>query len=110
MTEFVLDLLAALPRFEGTALCHDPQATAAERRELAELFFPIAEDSEVEVERVAAAKALCGRCPVRAGCLQFALRTGEEGVWGGTTTAERRQVRLLGCEAPDDDGAGEVAA
>jgi WhiB family redox-sensing transcriptional regulator len=43
-----------------------------------ELFF--AEKPE-DVER---ARALCGDCPVRAGCLAGALQRGEPfGVWGG---------------------------
>jgi WhiB family redox-sensing transcriptional regulator len=42
----------------------------------------------------AAAKLLCGRCEVRAECLEFALDTNEEfGIWGGLSTAERRALR-----------------
>jgi len=38
-------------------------------------------DSPAELER---AKSLCGRCPVRAGCLSGALDRAEPwGVWGG---------------------------
>ena len=33
---------------------------------------------------LAAAQAICGRCPVRVGCLEIALRERHEwGVWGG---------------------------
>jgi WhiB family redox-sensing transcriptional regulator len=33
---------------------------------------------------LAQAQAICGRCPVKALCLQFALQSGAEwGVWGG---------------------------
>ena len=34
----------------------------------------------------------CGRCPVIAFCLTFALRNGYEGVWGGTTIEGRRKL------------------
>lgn len=43
------------------------------------------------------ARRVCDRCPVKAECLQDALnaRIGGEvqGVWGGTTTMERRKLR-----------------
>jgi len=39
------------------------------------------------------AKAICETCPVAAECLAYALERYEtEGVWGGTTPAERRQL------------------
>jgi len=42
----------------------------------------------------APAKLLCGRCDVRAECLEYALETNEEfGIWGGLSTAERRTLR-----------------
>jgi WhiB family redox-sensing transcriptional regulator len=54
----------------------------------ADLFFP---------ERGAStrtAKAICRQCPVRAECLEFALRSGEKfGIWGGLSERERRRVR-----------------
>jgi WhiB family redox-sensing transcriptional regulator len=40
-----------------------------------------------------AALAVCQRCPVIEECLAFALEHGEAGVWGGTTEAERREMR-----------------
>lgn len=41
------------------------------------------------------AKELCGRCPVRRGCLDEALAYGSSliGVWGGTTDMDRRRLR-----------------
>jgi WhiB family redox-sensing transcriptional regulator len=40
------------------------------------------------------AKAVCARCPVRTECLAFALEHPQlQGVWGGTSDAERRELR-----------------
>lgn len=45
------------------------------------------------------AQALCHGCPVFAKCLDYAMNTHDprfgyvEGVWGGTTTEQRRQAR-----------------
>jgi len=42
-------------------------------------------------QTAAAAKRLCGDCPVRESCLRFALATGDRhGIYGGTTPTERR--------------------
>lgn len=35
---------------------------------------------------------VCGRCPVRRSCLAAALLRHEEGVWAGTTEADRRHL------------------
>jgi WhiB family redox-sensing transcriptional regulator len=43
------------------------------------------------------AKAVCHRCPVRDECLDRALRADwVEGIWGGTTEAERRALLRRG--------------
>ncbi len=61
-----------------------------------EIFFPVS-DTGPALQQVAAAKAVCARCPVTADCLAWALRAGEpEGIWGGTTPAERRLLRQRG--------------
>jgi len=40
------------------------------------------------------AKALCGGCAVRSECLEAGLAHPElQGVWGGTSTGERRSLR-----------------
>jgi WhiB family redox-sensing transcriptional regulator len=58
-----------------------------------ELFFPVGSTGPA-VDQIAAAKAVCGYCPVRADCLDFALVTNQEsGVWGGATEEERRRLR-----------------
>jgi WhiB family redox-sensing transcriptional regulator len=43
---------------------------------------------------VAIAVALCRGCPVREPCLDEALATGAEGVWGATTEPERVALRV----------------
>jgi WhiB family redox-sensing transcriptional regulator len=40
------------------------------------------------------ARAVCGRCLVRAECLDYALRTDAEAdVWGGLSPKERQELR-----------------
>ena len=39
------------------------------------------------------AKATCDVCRVRIDCLEFALATGQQGVWGGLTEDERKAER-----------------
>ncbi|SEG72767.1 WhiB family transcriptional regulator, redox-sensing transcriptional regulator [Thermomonospora echinospora] len=59
-----------------------------------ELFYPINYTSPVMAEQVRSAKSVCAQCPVRAECLDWALRAGEpDGIWGGTTPEERRYLR-----------------
>lgn len=66
----------------------DWKADAACRDLDTDLFFP-------ENDAAAGpALAVCASCPVRAACLDFALRTRQhDGVWGGLTESERRRVR-----------------
>jgi WhiB family redox-sensing transcriptional regulator len=48
----------------------------------------------VTIAEINGAKAICARCPVRAGCLRIALADPSlEGVWGGTTGGERAVIR-----------------
>jgi WhiB family transcriptional regulator, redox-sensing transcriptional regulator len=41
------------------------------------------------------AKAVCQGCPVRAECLDFAIKHGERGVWGGLNEYERAKLTRL---------------
>ena len=41
----------------------------------------------------AAALRVCAVCTVRRPCLDEALRSGEHGIWGGTTERDRRHMR-----------------
>ena len=59
------------------------------------LFFPDKGDGRHEgsVTQVDVAKVVCARCPVRADCLDYAIRTHQKhGVWGGKTPKERRPL------------------
>jgi WhiB family redox-sensing transcriptional regulator len=63
------------------------------RFENLDMFFP-AGTTGAAVEEMEAAKAICKGCQVRDRCLRFALETNQEdGIWGGTTEAERRKLR-----------------
>jgi WhiB family transcriptional regulator, redox-sensing transcriptional regulator len=54
-----------------------------------ELFFPDGTGGPV-VDR---AKRICGSCPVRARCLDWALSNGVvAGIWGGRTETERQAM------------------
>lgn len=57
-----------------------------------ELFFPEGPRSAV-TNSTAYAKAICVTCPVKLACLQEALANDYDGIWGGTTTSERRSMR-----------------
>jgi WhiB family redox-sensing transcriptional regulator len=58
-------------------------------------FFP------ARGESVRDAKAVCAVCPVKAECLDFALRMKvAHGVWGGLSERERRTVRRQRVRGP----------
>lgn len=64
------------------AACHGMDVEDADA-----VFFPLPRDHEA----IAEAKELCGWCPVRGDCFDFALENGlTDGIWGGLTEAERR--------------------
>jgi WhiB family transcriptional regulator, redox-sensing transcriptional regulator len=56
-----------------------------------ELFFPIASTGPFRVQ-IDAAKGICRRCPELTPCLTYAIRTAQDGIWGGTTREERRAM------------------
>ena len=71
----------------------DWQQRAACRDEDPELFFPVSEIGPA-ARQAAEAKAVCARCPVRERCLEYAVDNGlDHGIFGGTTEAERRELR-----------------
>lgn len=70
-----------------------------------ELFFPApppagrgkAVREAIAKAEVAAreAKAICACCPVRLECLRDAMESGEQGILGGHTHAEREALKVL---------------
>jgi WhiB family redox-sensing transcriptional regulator len=84
MTEAIITLKPAVTarhgdswKLRGTCKTVDP-----------ELFFPEKGGSVTEAKRI------CTGCPVRAECLDFALRNNERfGVWGGLSERERLRLR-----------------
>lgn len=99
MARELVDLLGDFP--DGAVTTE-----AACSPEQAELFYPV---SEYDEQTIAAARQICGRCPVRAACVAFALRTGEdEGIWGGLLPSERRGLRQS--QPSNGENSTEVAA
>jgi WhiB family redox-sensing transcriptional regulator len=71
------------------------QFDAACRGEDSSLFYAPSyfERREEKWRRESRAKAICERCPVRAMCLDYALKAREtHGIWGGLNELERRQL------------------
>lgn len=57
-----------------------------------DLFFPVAHTQGWKTQ-TKQAKTVCGTCPVRETCLEWALDTGQTtGVWGGMSAGERRRI------------------
>lgn len=66
-------------------------------RGLSDLFFSEERSDNSVSTRIAAAKTVCGKCPVRRECLTFANAercSREWGVYGGTTPDERRRLHF----------------
>lgn len=69
------------------------RASAACRDSDPDLFFPVGTTGPA-IEQIANAKAVCRQCDSQADCLEFALATDQDdGIWGGTTGEERRQLQ-----------------
>lgn len=57
-----------------------------------EMFFPApGAHSKTAIRQ---AKELCAQCAFIAPCLEYALENWEVGVWGHTTTSERKALRM----------------
>ena len=83
MTLVLEDSLASLAEKLGTAV---ELSGGNCQPEDSDLFF-----SE-KARDVASAIAICSTCPIKKRCLQAAVDSGEIGVWGGTTYAEREPM------------------
>jgi WhiB family transcriptional regulator, redox-sensing transcriptional regulator len=94
----------------GSRAALDWMSRGACRREDPELFFPIGLTGPAPPERISAAKAVCGRCPVCLSCLSYASMTRPDGIWGGTTEAERRAMRRSPGRRRGGPAAGWVSA
>ncbi|MFC2574879.1 MAG: WhiB family transcriptional regulator [Candidatus Saccharimonas sp.] len=73
------------------------QARAACSPSTAELFFPLGNyRGGRQEERVRRAKKICRNCPVVLKCLKHALSNNlnetDDGIWGGMTPSERREL------------------
>jgi hypothetical protein len=59
-------------------------------------WYPVSASAEDARDEAADAIAVCAACPVRAECLELAVRNwsvGQHGVWGGTVPADRERLR-----------------
>jgi len=56
-----------------------------------ELFYP--ENAELTAEQHRLFKRICGDCPVKDMCLEWALCHEREGIWAGTRPHDRRVIR-----------------
>lgn len=88
--------LTGLPTTPAAPLPRDWRQDAACLDEDPELFFPVG-TAEPALAQTAQAKKVCARCPVRATCLEWAMKQGQSsGVWGGLTEEERRLLKRRG--------------
>jgi WhiB family transcriptional regulator, redox-sensing transcriptional regulator len=92
---------AVPPRYRGPADDQSPWLPSAACAKVdPELFFPVGEGGAPRSRKqIAAAKAVCLRCPVIERCRDWALANPtltEFGIWGGTTREERRALRRRG--------------
>lgn len=71
-----------------TAEPREPACDSAHAR----LFFPV-QGTALRDGQIRAAKGICGRCPVRSDCLSMGMDE-SDGIWGGTTPAERRSLHV----------------
>lgn len=60
-----------------------------------EWFFPHKNQGVMwwQNEETKLAMQACRECPIKSACLEFAIENMEDGVWGGTTMAQRLEMR-----------------
>lgn len=86
--------MKARPPDLSAGLCDAIITTRAEAECWDPLIFPPDFGTEEMQERRHAqqAEAFCAGCSVIVSCLKFALVNGEVGIWGGTSTKQRRNL------------------
>jgi len=77
------DLFATTIGWRDEAKCKDADLS---------LFFPVGTTGPA-VQQIADAKRVCFECTCRAECLEFAITTNQDGIWGGASEEERRVMR-----------------
>ena len=56
--------------------------------------FFIDELDPLQAEKIRSARILCGDCPIKMKCLEYALEAHEvHGIWGGLTPKERKRLQ-----------------
>lgn len=79
-----LELIPAKrPDWEAYSVCRRPDVDP-------DWWFPADEEKGKKQQE---ARDHCAVCPVRLHCLERAMSLREEGIWGGTSTAERQKLR-----------------
>jgi WhiB family redox-sensing transcriptional regulator len=77
-----MDLCLVSAPFNGTQACKNVDP---------DIFFPEDYDDSVAVLN---AKVICKDCPLTNDCLVYAVKDSSlDGIWGGTTPKERRNMR-----------------
>lgn len=73
------------PKFDGSQNCANLDT---------DFFYPIVESDEQQVT-IRMLKKVCGDCPFKQECQEYALAHERHGFWGGMTTFERERVRKI---------------
>lgn len=84
------------------------QALCASPLQDPEAWFPAGETG-LHAIQAEEAKAVCRRCPVMSTCLNWAMETRQQGVWGGTTDQDRDGIRRRVARRLRNTGATKTA-
>ena len=88
-----LELMMALSEIPDGPICADDNHI--------DLFYPDPNQGNTQIRSAEfrmrimeqEAKILCGLCPAKALCAEYAIKAREDyGIWGGTTPAERKAI------------------
>ncbi|MEU2588990.1 WhiB family transcriptional regulator [Streptomyces avermitilis] len=81
--------MSTIPHFLDAVPTHSPHTPC---REQPDLFVDSSRTTPLK-EKTTQAKTLCGRCPVRDACTDYAIANDyRDGIWGGLTVNERDQL------------------